>query len=349
MRENTGVSALPGPALTSSNWTLRLSLLTGGFILAGILGVSSGTELFKFNDLWGLISGEHEGTMKSLIFWDVRLPRIILAALVGGSLGLCGAVLQIILRNPLAEPYLLGVSSGSAIGAYAAIIIGFQFSFMGLTTISLFAFMGGLAAAWIVYLAARVNGELPIISLILAGVVVNAMLSAVILFAVSILEASQVMNVTIWLLGHIRSLDRVPLLLVAGYVFVGSLLIIREAGPLNALVLGEDSARTMGIAVDRLKRRLILITAFLTAVAVSVSGLIGFIGIIIPHTIRFLWGSDHRLILPASFILGATVLILADTAARTILQPAEIPVGIITAMLGGPFFLLLLRMRRTHA
>ena len=264
------------------------------------------------------------------------------------ALGVCGAVLQVILRNPLAEPYLLGVSSGAAIGAYAALFIGFQFSFLGLTTISIFALVGALAAAGIVYLAARVNGELPVMNLILAGVVVNAMLSAVILFAVSILEAGQVMNVMFWLLGHIRSLDRVSLLLVTACILAGTLLIIREAGALNALVLGEETASTLGIAVDRLKRRMILLTAFLTAIAVSVSGLIGFVGIIIPHTIRFLWGPDHRLLLPAAFLLGAAGLILADTAARTLLQPAELPVGIITAIGGGPFFLILLRMRRPH-
>ena len=350
MRPNANAPgmALPGPALTSRRWVARLGLLSGALLLACALGLSSGTELLNFNGLWGLVTGKHYDATRSLIFWNVRLPRVILAGFVGGALGISGAVLQVLLRNPLAEPYILGVSSGSAIGAYAALFIGFQFSFLGLTTISIFALIGGLAAAWIVYLAARVNGELPVMSLILAGVVVNAMLSAVILFAVSILEAGQVMNVMIWLLGHIRSLDQVPLLMVTGYILIGTLLIIREAGPLNALVLGEESAWTMGIQVNRLKRRLILLTAFLTAVAVSVSGLIGFIGIIIPHTIRFLWGPDHRLLLPASFLLGATGLILADTAARTLMQPAELPVGIITAIGGGPFFLILLRMRRTY-
>ena len=200
--------------LTVQAWFNRLSFLVGLLGLAWVYGVLNGVEHYTFNDFYNLIKGTSEDSSKVMIFWQVRIPRVWAAAIVGGALGISGAVLQTLLRNPLAEPYLLGISSGAAVGAYAALLLGFQVTFLGLTTISVFALCGGLAAVWIVYTAAKKQGSLPTVTLILAGVVVNAMLGAVILFAASVLEAGRVMSVTIWLLGHIETLGWVPLLAV---------------------------------------------------------------------------------------------------------------------------------------
>lgn len=334
--------------LTFSLLIQKLSLLAGLLTAAGIYAIVTGTEHFKINDLYEILKGIKEDSIQSVIFWEVRFPRALLSATIGGALGICGAVLQTLLRNPLAEPFLLGISSGAAIGAYAAILIGFQFSVFGFSAISVLALLGGLLAIAVVYKVARVEGRISPMTLILAGVVVNAMLSSVILFANSVFEADRVMTVMYWLLGHITGLEKPTLILVIGFILSGSLLLMFHARSLNGMVLGEGPAEALGIPAERLKKRLLLITTALTAVAVSLSGLIGFVGIVVPHAVRLFWGADHRLLLPASFLLGGTLLVLADTFARTVIQPAEMPIGVITAVLGGPFFLILLRRSRAY-
>ncbi|HEY5648553.1 MAG TPA: iron chelate uptake ABC transporter family permease subunit, partial [Nitrospiria bacterium] len=251
-------------ALTLPDLIRRLSLLSGILGAAAFLAVITGTDNFKFNDLYQLIKGFHKDSIQSVIFWEVRLPRAILAAAVGGALGICGAVLQTLLRNPLAEPFLLGISSGAAIGAYAAILLGFQFSLFGFSAISVLALLGGLAAIALVYRVACVGGRLPTLTLILAGVVVNAMFSSVILFANSVFEAGRVMTVMSWLLGHISGLEKPTLALVVIFIFSASALLFLHARHLNGMVLGEGPAQSLGIPAEALKKRLLVITTALT-------------------------------------------------------------------------------------
>ncbi len=345
----TGGRQTAWPVLTPAGWWRRILPLLALLLAAAVWGLLHGAEAVPMAAAWSLIRGQAGDPIAALILWQIRLPRVCVAMLIGGALGISGAALQTLFRNPLAEPYLLGLSSGAAVGVYAAMFLGLQFSLLGLTGISLFALAGGLAAIGIVYAVARVEGRLPVVSLILAGVVVDAVLSALILFAASILETGRVMALTVWLLGRIERLDPLPLAVTAIYVLTGAALLTREAPRLNALVLGEDAAQALGIRVERLKRRVLLLTAALTAVAVAVSGLIGFIGLIVPHAARRLWGPDHRLALPGSFLLGAVVLVLADGIGRMLLRPAELPVGVVTAVCGGPLFLVLMRLRRIDA
>jgi iron complex transport system permease protein len=280
------------------------------------------------------------------ILLQVRLPRVLLTGLVGGILALCGVVFQALLRNPLADPFTLGVSSGAALGAYIAMLLGLQSTVLGFTAMPLMAFPGGLLAVWMVYMIAKVDGELPITGLLLAGVVVNAVLSAVILFITSVLDADKVMNILVWVMGHMGSFDYPMILTLTFYTLTSGVLLLMTAKALNLLTLGEEAALTLGLPVEKFKKLLLLLATFLTGAAVSVSGIIGFVGIIAPHAVRMLIGPDHRLLLPASALAGASFLILTDTIARTALSPTEIPVGVLTALCGGPFFLILLKTRR---
>jgi len=285
---------------------------------------------------------------KGAILLQVRLPRVLLAGLVGGILSLCGVVFQALLRNPLADPFILGVSSGAALGAHLAMLLGLQSTVLGLTAMQLMAFAGGLMSIWFVYLIAKSDGQLPITGLLLVGVVVNAVLSALILFITSVLDADKVMNILVWVMGHIGSFDYRMIATLAFYTLISGILILIMAKPLNLLTLGEESALTLGLPVERVKKLLLMLTTFLTGAAVSVSGIVGFVGIIAPHAVRMLVGPDHRLLLPASVLAGASFLILADTIARTALGPTEIPVGVLTALCGGPFFLILLKTKKVQ-
>lgn len=334
--------------LTWSRWSGRLVVFSIPLLATAIVGVLVGAERIEIHDLWRVFLGDSDDTVAQIILWEVRIPRIVVAALVGAALAISGAVLQTLFRNPLAEPYLLGLSSGAAVGAYAAVLMGLSLSVAGLSAMSLMALIGGLATVAIVYRIAQIEGKIPVVTLILAGIVMNAVLSALVLLAASVLERGRMMTVLVWLLGRIDRLDPGPLLVASAVIVSGVLILCSQARALNALVLGEEAAESLGVQVHRVRRVILFVSAGITAVAVSVSGIIGFVGIIVPHAIRILFGPDHRLVLPGAALGGATLLIVADTVARVILRPAEIPVGIVTALFGGPFFLLLLRSRRTH-
>jgi ABC-type Fe3+-siderophore transport system permease subunit len=320
-----------------------------GLILIGVMFISflEGPEAISLGETVRILTFSHSpDPAKSVILLQVRLPRILLAGLVGAILALCGVVFQALLRNPLADPFILGVSSGAALGAYLAILLGFQTTILGFNAMSLMAFGGGLLSIWFVYLIAKADRQLPITGLLLAGVVINAVLSALILFITSVLDADKVMSIVVWLMGHIGSFDYPMIGILAAYTFIGGVLLLMAAKPLNLLTLGEESALTLGLPVERAKKLLLVLTTFLTGAAVSVSGIVGFVGIIAPHAVRMLIGPDHRLLLPASALAGAAFLILADTIARTALGPTEIPVGVLTALCGGPFFLILLKTKK---
>ncbi|MFB6069582.1 MAG: vitamin B12 ABC transporter permease BtuC [Halanaeroarchaeum sp.] len=271
---------------------------------------------------------------------DIRLPRILLGALVGFALSGAGAVMQGFFRNPMADPSIIGVSSGAAVGAVAAITLPIG---LGLHTA---AFVTGVAAAFGVYVLASEDGRTPVATLLLAGVAVQTFLGAVISFM--LVHSGQSLRQAIyWMMGHLHNATwaqvRISLVVVPA-LFVP---LLWYAGDLNVLLLGEEEAQTLGVDVERTKRILLGLSSLLTATAVAVAGVIGFVGLIVPHVMRLLVGPDHRILLPTSAIAGAAFLVATDTIARS--GAAELPVGIVTAALGAPFFLFLLRRREVHA
>nr|WP_232328509.1 iron ABC transporter permease [Kibdelosporangium sp. MJ126-NF4]CEL22924.1 ABC transporter (iron.B12.siderophore.hemin), permease component [Kibdelosporangium sp. MJ126-NF4]CTQ90063.1 ABC transporter (iron.B12.siderophore.hemin), permease component [Kibdelosporangium sp. MJ126-NF4] len=271
-----------------------------------------------------------------------RGPRVVLGAVVGAGLAMVGMVLQALVRNPLADPYLLGVSSGASVGAVAAILSGAMV--FGAATTSIWAFVGALLALLIVYFAARAGGRLTTIGLVLAGVavayVLSALTSLMLLLANSAQHARQILA---WLLGGLGGSTWASIWMPLTAVCVGMVMLMARARALNLLYAGEDAAIAMGLDVSRFRIWMFVITSVLTGLLVAVSGPIGFVGLILPHAVRLVVGSDHRVALPAAALAGASFLVLADIVARTIASPQEIPVGVFTALCGGPFFLWLVR------
>lgn len=280
------------------------------------------------------------------ILYSVRLPRLLLAAVTGASLALVGAIFQALLRNALADPYVLGISGGAALGATIAVILRLHVAFAGISALPVFAFCGALAALTIVYGFSRVRGFLAVHTMLLAGVSLQAMLSALVLFLYTILDPFQLMEVFTWLMGHIPS-PTYPTLGAIGAVFLLSVaFLLPHARDLNALAFGERDARSLGVETEPLKRKLFLLSSLLTGSVVALTGLVGFVGILVPHILRLLVGPDFRKLLPGCIALGSLFLVVADTFARSLVPPAEIPVGVLTALTGGPFFLFLLWKNR---
>lgn len=312
-----------------------------------------GAERIAFADMarilfkaMGTEGAGSEGNAASLILLQIRLPRILLSAFVGGSLAVVGVALQALLRNPLADPFVLGISSGAAFGAGLAILLGIGTTIWAVSSLPLFAFAGGLLALFLVHHITKVDGRLPVSVLLLAGVILNAVFSACLMFMTSIMEPSRSFGMMSWLMGTLTAPTYQALTILALYLVAGIVALARLARPLNLLSLGEHTARSLGVEVEQVKQRVFIVSALMTGAVVSVSGMIGFVGMLIPHALRMVMGSDHRLLLPASFFVGAMFLMIADTLSRTVLAPAEIPVGIMTALAGGPFFLYLLMSRK---
>jgi ABC-type Fe3+-siderophore transport system permease subunit len=278
------------------------------------------------------------------IFFIARLPRALAAALVGGTLAAAGVVFQGLLRNPLATPYTLGVSSGAALGAMLAITFGARWP---VGSVELASLMGALAAVFVVYLlaTARQHG-LSSTVLLLAGVTLNAFFSALILFVQYMSDFAQIFRALRWLMGDLDVVSYRPILSALPLVLISFAAFARLARPLNLLSLGADAASTRGVDVERAQRIAFLGGSLATGAAVSVGGPIGFVGIIVPHLIRLVVGADHRLVLPASTFFGAAFLVVCDVVARIAIAPVELPVGVVTAVIGGPFFLWLLLGKR---
>ena len=276
------------------------------------------------------------------ILVHVRIPRILLAAIVGAALAGAGVTFQAVLRNPLADPYILGISSGAGLGAMLAVISGVNWTLWGRSPIAVFAFTGALGTVWLVWMIGRITGNFHVTGLLLAGVVVNACFSAVIMFLTSIARSQEVHATIFWLMGNMIEEDFFVLWAGAGAVTAGLIALYFISPQLNVISFGQEDAQSMGIDVRRTQLLAFAISAFITAVAVSLSGLIGFVGLIVPHAVRLLLGPDHRQLLPLSSLVGAMFLVIADTTARVVIAPAQLPVGVITAMIGGPFFLILL-------
>jgi iron complex transport system permease protein len=282
----------------------------------------------------------------SEILWQIRMPRVVLAGLIGILLAISGVLLQGILRNPLADPYILGISAGGAVGAAISLALGAQFVILGISSLPLTAFIFSIISVMIVYKLSQVAGKASPETLILAGVAFSAFASAVLSLVIILTGGLQ--TIYFWLLGSLSSANWSNVLTVIPYVIIGSAVAYFYSKELNALLLGEEMAQTMGVEVENTRLILISTASLMTAAAVSVSGLIGFVGLIVPHWIRLLLGPNHRFLLPISALSGALLMIVADTIGRTILSPQEIPIGIIMALVGAPFFLYLLRRRRTE-
>jgi len=276
------------------------------------------------------------------IFVRIRVPRVCLAVIVGAALACAGAVFQGMLRNPLADPYILGVSSGAGLGAMIAIVLGIGAGFLGLSSQSVLAFCGAMGSVWLVWLVGRFAGMGQITPLLLAGVVVNAFLSAIIMFITAVARSQDVLASVLWLMGNMTEQSAIVLWLGATLIAAGIILLVRLTPQMNAISFGEEEAIALGVNTRRVRFLTFVVSAFITAVAVSLSGLIGFVGLIVPHAVRLVFGPDHRQLLPMSCVVGAVFLLIADTIARVIVAPAQLPVGVVTAIAGGPFFLFLL-------
>jgi iron complex transport system permease protein len=308
---------------------LTLALATACFVsmLAGPMPLAS-------NDLW------RSGIL------PLRLARTINGLVAGAGLSVAGVVFQALLRNPLAEPYVLGVSSGAGVGAALAIVLGI--TAVGLWTLPCMAFAGALATILLVYSLARTPaGTVPAPTLLLSGVIVSAVLGSLLMFVVSVAPSEKLHSVVWWLLGSLQILEGRLLYVVAGIVLVGIGLIIVFARDLNLMALGEEPASHLGLNVERARLGFFLVASLITGATVAACGMIGFVGLIVPHTMRLILGPDHRRLVLASALAGAAFLVLADVAARTLLAPREIPIGVVTALLGGPFFLVLLRQKKS--
>ncbi|MCI2426104.1 iron chelate uptake ABC transporter family permease subunit [Candidatus Acetothermia bacterium] len=275
----------------------------------------------------------------------VRLPRIMMAGLVGAALAVAGAAYQGLLRNPLADPYLIGVAPGAGLGATIGFLVLLTFPWIGFGLIPLFAFIGALGAVAVVYTLARVGKTLPITTLILAGVAIGAFLSAITSYLFTHF-GRYLHGIIFWLMGGLSMSNWNEVRLIFPWIIIGIVVIWIHFRPLNVMQLDEDQAQQLGIKVERVKIILIIAATLITAVAVSFTGLIGFVGLIIPHAVRLIWGPDHRYLLPLSALVGSIFLILADAAAHGLIPPREIPVGVVTALCGAPFFLYLLRRKK---
>ena len=290
----------------------------------------------------------------SIIVWQIRMPRVLLGALVGASLAVAGAVMQGLFRNPLADPGLVGVSSGSALAVVATIVVGDRLlavggaGLFGAFIIPAAAFVGGLVATGTLYGIATRRGRTSVATMLLAGIALAAMAGALTGFFVFLSDDRQLRDITFWSLGGLGGANWQALAVSGPLMLAGILSSLLLARGLNALVLGEAEAFHMGVSVQVLKRCAVFLVAAATGAAVATSGVIGFVGIVVPHLLRLVIGADHRFLLPASALLGAVLLLVADMIARTIAAPAELPIGILTAAIGAPFFLWMLLRRRGH-
>lgn len=289
----------------------------------------------------GYLFGDDIPNAHKVIIWKIRLPRIILAGLVGMSLSVVGATFQGMFKNPMADPYVVGVSSGAALGATIAIVVGLQRFAGGIGYVNLLAFLGAIITVILVYNIARIGSKVPTITLLLAGIAISSMLSSII-SVLMIFNRDKIENIIFWIMGSVSAASWKHVYTLLPIALGGAIIIYFYARDLNLFMVGDDAAKNLGIEVELTKRILLIVSAVIIAFTVSVSGIIGFVGLIIPHAVRMLVGPDHRVLIPFSAIGGAIFLIISDTIARTIFPPSEIPVGAVTAIFGSPYFIYLL-------
>lgn len=316
-----------------------LLLFTVSLLFSVIFAVSNGAVSVS---LLSLITANLTEQQEAVLT-SIRLPRVLLALVVGSGLAVSGAVLQGLFRNPLADPGLIGISNGAAFAVALVIVFaGHVTGFLGLYGLSLAAFLGSLITSIIIFRFAGLAGTSSVTYIILAGIAINALTSAGIGFLAYLSDDQQIRTLVFWTLGSLGGALWPKVIICFSLVIPATLVLYKYSQQLNVLLLGEEEAKYLGVDSDKLKRNIIICAAISVGAAVAVSGIIGFIGLVIPHLIRLSFGPDHKLLIPASALLGATLLIVADTISRTAFSPAEIPVGIITSLIGGPFFLWLI-------
>ena len=314
--------------------------------LALLLSLAIGSVFISPKELWQVILG-HGTEISTSILWKIRLPRTVLIALTGAALAGSGATYQGLFRNPLADPFLIGIASGAGLGAVIAMSIDWPYSFWGLMAIPMAAFLAALLTVFIVYSLARVGQIIPTTNLILAGVAFSSFATSLTSFLM-IRSTSEVRRALGWLLGGATQNNWAAILAMLPYLLIGLGILLFSGHALNLLQFGDDQAQQLGLNVTRTKRILLIASSLTTASAVAFSGIIGFIGLIVPHLIRLWFGPDYKRLLPLSILGGATALLISDIIARVIITPQEIPVGIITALAGAPFFLWVLRRSKNQ-
>ena len=330
-----------GP-LTPASLATALALLTGVLFAASLLALAVGSVRVPLSHVIAAFTGIGDVTdPERTIVLAIRLPRVLLAIIVGAGLSVAGAMLQAMLRNPLAEPYILGISSGGTMGTIlVAAIAGSAGALFGPAA----SFAGSALVMFLVYMLAHRRGRLDPYTLLLAGVMVGAFFNAAVLLTFALFN-QELRNAFLWLMGNLSSAQMDSLLIAAPLTLIGVTLGGLDARRFNLIATGEETAAQLGVNVRALRKRTYILASLITGAVVSVSGVIGFVGLIIPHVCRMVFGPDHRMLLPSSFLLGGAFLVLADTLARTVIAPAEIPVGAVTAALGAPVFVYLLRRR----
>jgi iron complex transport system permease protein len=321
---------------------LRFGLLLLVPVGAVVAGVLLGSEPLSPGEVVAALSGSGAETTRRIVV-DFRLPRVVLALVLGGGLAVAGATFQALLRNPLAEPYILGVSGGAAVGAVAVLALGLTAA--GSWTLPIAALAGALVAIAIVFRVAAVGGRghVDVRVLLLAGVVVGAFFSAVIALMLAISDARTVQSAVYWMMGSLTTAGWGEVAIAATYTLPAILLLLSQSRALNAIAVGEESALYLGVDVERVKWTALVIASLVTAAGVAVAGVIGFVGLVVPHLLRITLGADHRVLLPMSFLVGGAFLAFADVIARTVMPGLEIPIGVVTAFVGVPLFLVLLR------
>jgi iron complex transport system permease protein len=328
----------------------KFSFIIGGSLLVLVLIslfslTMGGVKLPPSDVLTSLYSFIRDGELKDasgIIVIEIRLARVLLAVIVGAALSLAGGIYQSLIRNPLGDPYILGVSSGAVLGSIIGISLGMGATFIGS---ELFSFAGGTIAIAIVYLVAKRGGRMDTVKLILAGVIISSFFSAAAMFIFSLSPSSTVRGMLFWMMGDLSSQSLDTILTALPYIGLIMIPVFLLSRPLSLMMVGEESALSLGVNVERVKKVSFLLASLLTGFAVSLAGAIGFVGLIIPNIVRYIAGADTKIGLPLSAIAGAGFLVLADTLARSIIAPTELPVGVITAGFGGPFFILLLLRR----
>jgi len=278
------------------------------------------------------------------IIWNIRLPRIIVSLLIGGMLSIAGVTYQGILKNPMADPFILGISSGAALGATIGIVSKINFSILGLDFISIAAFVGAVSIIFIVYNIAKINNDVPVTTLLLSGVAMSQFLTAILSILMLIFDRD-LNKIILWTMGSLSGKGWESIMNLLPYSILGIIILLFLSRDMDLLLLGDESAKNLGVEADKVKKIALVTASVITAAAVSVSGIIGFVGLIVPHIVRIFMGPKHIKLLPISFIVGGLLMVVCDTIARSII-PQEIPVGIITAILGGPFFIYLLKKRK---
>ncbi|MEA4960456.1 FecCD family ABC transporter permease [Lutispora sp.] len=322
---------------------LSLSILLAFFIICFFIGVGIGAVKIPLREIIEIVFMGQE-TDNKVILIDIRMPRVIISAVLGAGLSVVGGVMQGVFKNPLVDSYTLGMSSGAALGAVLSIVTGI--GIFGYGTTGAFAFLGAVSSLFFVYHISKTKNRVSINSLLLSGVAVSYFLSSIISF-IMMLNRNKIEQIVFWTMGSLSSATWQKLIFSSSFILPGILALCFFSRELNIMSLGEESAHYMGVDVEKLKYILLVICSLIVGAVVSTGGTIGFLGLVAPHIVRLIWGSDNRKLIPYSAIMGAAILMLSDTLGRVLIQPSEIPVGVMTSIMGGPFFVFLLRRQKS--